>query len=175
MRNRTSALLLTLLLTVPLVLAVVLFSHPTISQTRDSGKTGPPSPSPEVIKVDVDLVNVDALVLQKKLARVVDGLKKEDFQIFEDETKQDITHFSQDSLPLSVLVLIDRGGCLDPFREELHRAAREAIDRLKPIDEVALMTFQIESTLVQPFTRNRIVLENALHRIPPHKGVHRIV
>lgn len=171
MRNRTSALLLTLLLTVPLVFAAVLFSHPTISQTRDSGKTLPPSPSPEVIKVDVDLVNVDALVLQKKSARVVGGLKKEDFQIFEDGTKQDITHFSQDSLPLSVLVLIDRGGCLDPFREELHRAAREAIDRLKPIDEVALMTFQIESTVVQPFTRNRIMLENAFHRIPPHKGV----
>ena len=51
------------------------------------------------------------------------------------------------------------------------RAAREAIDRLKPIDEIALMTFQMKSTLVQPFTTNRIILESALHNIPPHNGV----
>jgi len=33
----------------------------------------------EVVKVDVDLVTVDALVLQKNTARIVGGLKKEDF------------------------------------------------------------------------------------------------
>src|SRR5207237_3425506 len=31
----------------------------------------------EVVKVDVDLVTVDALVLQKNTARIVGGLKKE--------------------------------------------------------------------------------------------------
>src|SRR5712691_8444758 len=37
----------------------------------------------DVVKVDVDLVTIDALVLQKKTARVVGGLKKEDFVLFE--------------------------------------------------------------------------------------------
>ena len=142
---------------------------------QEQNPTDPKSPpipaTTDVIKVDIDLIKVDALVLQKNTARIVGGLKKEDFLLFEDGAKQEITHFSQDTLPLSVLVLIDRGGCLDPFRDELHRAAREAIHRLKPIDEIALMTFQIESTLVQPFTRNSMILEDALHRIPPHVGV----
>ena len=142
------------------------------ANTNSTDPKTPPMPATtDVVKVDIDLIKVDALVLQKNTARTVGGLKKEDFLLFEDGAKQEITHFSKDTLPLSVLVLIDRGGCLDPFREELHRAAREAIDRLKPIDEIALMTFQIESTLVQPFTRNRIMLEDALHRIPPHVGV----
>lgn len=135
--------------------------------SSDAVSTSTPA---EVVKVDVDLVKVDALVLEKKTARAVGGLKREDFLMYEDGTRQAITHFSKDSLPLSVLVVIDRGGCLDPFRNELHRAAREAIDRLKQVDEIALMTFQIKSTLVQPFTTNRIMLENALHRIPAHHG-----
>lgn len=78
----------------------------------------------EVIKTDVDLVTIDALVLQKNTSRVVGSLKQEDFLVSEDGSRQTITHFSQDNLPLSVLLLIDRGGCLDPFGEEVRRAAK---------------------------------------------------
>jgi hypothetical protein len=57
-----------------------------------------PTPSPEssadVVKVDVDLVKIDALVLQKNTARIVGGLNKEDFLVYEDGIKQEITHFS---------------------------------------------------------------------------------
>jgi hypothetical protein len=71
---------------------------------NDPSSTSTPLPSTEVVKVDVDLVTTDALVLQKKTARIVGGLKKEDFAIYEDGAKQEVTHFSQDSLPLSVLL-----------------------------------------------------------------------
>src|ERR1044072_5511472 len=85
----------------------------------------------EVIKTDVDLVTIDALVLQKNTARVVGNLKQQDFLLSEDGNKQTITHFSQDNLPLSVLLMIDRGGCLDPFGDEVRRAAKDALARLK--------------------------------------------
>ena len=124
--------------------------------------------TPEVVKVDVDLVTIDALVLQKDTARIVGGLTREDFILFEDGAKQSITHFSQDSLPLSVLLLIDRGGCLDPFGEEVHRAATDAIARLKPADEVAVMTYHDTTNLLQGFTRNRNLIEDALRQVPPH-------
>jgi Ca-activated chloride channel family protein len=122
----------------------------------------------EVVKVDVDLVRVEALVLQKNTARVVGNLNQADFVISEDGTKQSITHFSQDTLPLSVLLLIDRGGCLDPFGEDVHHAAREALARLKPEDEVAVMTYHNTTELLEGFTRNRIGIEQALNRVPPH-------
>ncbi|MDX6384091.1 MAG: Ca-activated chloride channel [Blastocatellia bacterium] len=122
----------------------------------------------DVVKVDVDLVTIDALVLQKNTARVVGGLKKEDFILLEDGSKQEITHFSQDTLPLSVLLLIDRGGCLDPFGDKVHRAASDAIARLKPADEVAVMTYHDTTRLLQPFTRNRSLVDDALDRIPAH-------
>lgn len=134
-----------------------------ISARPGSDRTGV-----DVLKVDVDLVTIDALVLQKNTARVVGDLKKEDFVLAEDGTKQEITHFSQDSLPLSVLLLIDRGGCLDPFGAEVRSAAREAMSRLKPTDEVAVMSYHNKADLLQGFTRDRARVADALDRVPPH-------
>src|SRR6185369_17693921 len=103
---------------------------------------------------------------QKKTARIVGGLMKEDFQLYEDGIKQEITHFSKDQLPLSVVVAIDRGpACphpLDVWSDAAHRAAREALEGLKPVDEIAVMTFTDSTKLIQPFTRNRILIDKAL-------------
>ncbi|MDT5157792.1 MAG: Ca-activated chloride channel [Acidobacteriota bacterium] len=122
----------------------------------------------EVIKTDVDLVVLDALVLQKKTGRVVGGLKREDFTITEDGVAQQLTHFSQNSLPLSVVLLIDRGGCLDPFGENVRHAARAAISHLKPSDEVAVMAYHDSVDLVEEFTRDRTLVSHALDRVPGH-------
>lgn len=188
MRYRKPVLPLLLLPVTLLVFVSILFySHNSVtSQTSDkkvnangaqenkksnaAEDASTPQASPEVVKVDVDLVKVDALVLQKNNARIVGGLKKEDFLIYEDGTKQEVTHFSQDMLPLSVLLVIDRGACLDAYGDEVHHAAREAIDRLKPVDEIAVMAYANTTVLIQPFTRNRIMIENALNRIPPQAG-----
>ena len=152
-----------------LAFAALLYSSAT-SQNRNKNQnqnSNEPGTSEDVVKIDVNLVKIDALVMQKSTARIVGGLKKEDFLLYEDGTKQEITHFSKDSLPLSVMLLIDRGGCLDIYGDELHRAAREAIDRLKLVDEIAVMAYHTKTSLIQPFTTNRIMIENALNRVPP--------
>jgi Ca-activated chloride channel family protein len=177
MRHRKPVLPLLLLpVTLSVFASIVFLAHNVVtSQTRhkqDANQNGAGriEQSTEVVKVDVDLVKVDALVLQKNTARIVGGLKVQDFLIWEDGAKQEITHFSKDMLPLSVLLAIDRGACLDPYGDEVHSAAREAIDRLKPADEIAVMAYANTAVLVQPFTRNRIMIENALNRIPPQAG-----
>lgn len=138
---------------------------PVSMQTRERRVGETPT---EVVKVDVDLVVLDALVLQKKTGRVEGGMKPEDFNLTEDGVKQQITHFSQDSLPLSVLLLVDRGGCLDPFGSAVRHATLEALKRLKPEDEVALMTYHNSAELIERFTRDRGRIEDALNHIPPH-------
>ena len=185
MKTRNPTLSFYLLVSIPVLLSFGIFflSLRVTCQTRERRTSANTSASPDdanrepansrartddVVKVDVDLVTVDALVLQKNTARVVGGLKKEDFVLLEDGTKQEITHFSQDSLPLSVLLLIDRGGCLDPFGDIVHRAASDAIARLKPSDEVAVMTYHDTTRLLQRFTRDRSLVEDALNRVPAH-------
>lgn len=137
----------------------------SFGQTRERKVLSSPL---EVVKVDVDLVTVDALVMQKNTSRIVGDLTRDDFVVLEDGKPQLITHFSQGSLPLSVLLMIDRGGCLDPFSDAVHHAAVEALARLKPVDEVAVMTYHNSTDLLQPFTRDRSSIEHALNRIPPH-------
>jgi VWFA-related protein len=186
MRHRNPAALFLFLAAISTAASIIFFASRSsvTSQTRerranansasanenDAGRTpAVPGAFPtEVVKVDVDLVTVDALVLQKNTARIVGGLKKEDFLLYEDGAKQQITHFSQDSLPLSVLLLIDRGGCLDPFGEKVRRAAVDAVSRLKPVDEVAVMTYHDRTQLLQGFTRDRSLVNEALDRVPTH-------
>ncbi|HXF40799.1 MAG TPA: VWA domain-containing protein [Blastocatellia bacterium] len=120
------------------------------------------------LKLAVDLVVLDAQVLQQKTGRVAGDLKREDFALSEDGVKQQITHFSQDSLPLSVILLIDRGGCLDPFSEKVRHATREALQRLRPQDEVALMAFADNTDLIAGFGRGKDRILEALYRVPPH-------
>src|SRR5262245_459851 len=71
-----------------------------LGQTRERSVVNVPKGNLEVIKTDVDLVTIDALVLQKNTARVVGDLARDDFLISEDGKPQEITHFSQGSLPL---------------------------------------------------------------------------
>ena len=44
----------------------------------------------------------------------------------------------------------------------------EAIARLKPVDEVAVMTYHNNAELLQTFTRDRWPIKFALNHIPPH-------
>ena len=166
------------LFSILLVLACLLVPLRVATQTRErkvgqssSPAAAAPAPTPaadDVVKVDVDLVVLDALIMQKKTSRVVGGLKPDNFMLSEDGVKQEITHFSQDTYPLSVLLLVDRGGCLDPFGSEVRRATLDALKRLKPEDEVALMTYHNDAELIEGFSRDRGRIEDALNHIPPH-------
>ena len=122
----------------------------------------------DAVKLAVDLIQLDAQVLQQKTGRIAGNMNKESFTLMEDGVKQTITHFSQDTLPLSVILLIDRGGCMDPFSDSVHNATMAALNRLRPQDEVALMAFHNSVNLVARFTRDKRRIFDALHRIPPH-------
>jgi len=143
------------------------FDRPVLQPTStDTDK--PVAATTDDLKLGVDLVVMDALVLQQKTGRVVGGLDKSSFNLYEDGVKQEITHFSQDTLPLSVLILIDRGGCLDPFSDKVRHATMEALNRLRPQDEVALMAFADTTDLIVRFGRDRSAVLSGLDRLPPH-------
>jgi VWFA-related protein len=117
------------------------------------------------MKLHTDLVLVDVLPVQKKTGRVISDLKKEDFTIYEDGVKQSVSHFSRDKLPVSVVLLVDRAGCVNPFNEQIRAATTKAISHLKPEDEVAIMTFSNKVTLFQPFTRDRKLIADKISTV----------
>lgn len=128
----------------------------------------PPRADSDNIRLAVDLVVLDAQVIQQRTGRVAGNLKQEDFLLAEDGVRQQITHFSQDTLPLSVILLIDRGGCLDPFGDKVRHATLAALQRLRPQDEVALMSFANTTELIEDFGSGQDRILAGLGHLPPH-------
>ena len=57
----------------------------------------------------VELVNVTATVTDDS-GRFVPGLRKEDFTVYDDGVKQEVSHFSSDRVPVSLGIVLDTSG-----------------------------------------------------------------
>ncbi len=110
--------------------------------------------SPGVIRVDVNLVMVDATV-KTKAGQIMADLKKDDFELREDGVVQKIDVFSRDELPLNVALVLDLSDSIGPFLVPLRDAATTALAALKPEDQVALFTFATEAQLRVPLTTDK--------------------
>jgi len=119
----------------------------------------------DALKLRSDLVLVDVLPMQRRTGRVIGALKRDDFLISEDGVKQTVEYFSKDKLPVSIVLLVDRAGCVNPFNEQIRAATIKAISHLKPDDEVAIMTFSNKVSLVQPFTRERQLIADKITNV----------
>ncbi|MGH9769349.1 MAG: VWA domain-containing protein [Blastocatellia bacterium] len=117
-----------------------------------------------------DLVNVHILAKQKKTGRIISSLTKDDFTVFEDGVQQAVSYFSQESLPLSIILLVDRAGCINAFNDQIRAATVKAFGDLKPEDEVAIMTFSNKVALAQPFTRDRQLITDKIMAVERQHG-----
>ena len=104
-------------------------------------------------------------VVDKKTQRIISGLTKNDFEVFEDGVKQQVLQFSQDKLPLSVVLLLDASGSMWTVLERLRATALEALKTLKPEDEVAIVVTADDTRLVQDFTKERFIAAEALRQL----------
>jgi VWFA-related protein len=117
------------------------------------------------IKISTDLVLVDALITNQQTGRVISNLHVDDFQLYEDKVKQTITHFSQDRLPLALVLTFDVGGSL-PEEMLLKKELLSALQGLKPEDEVAVMAFDFGRVrLIEDFSRDRELITDRLANI----------
>jgi Ca-activated chloride channel homolog len=131
------------------VAILLLLLFPSHTRTQDKSEK-----APSVIHVDVNLVMLDATV-KTKAGKIIDTLKKEDFELREDGVPQKLDVFSRDELPLNVALVLDLSDSIGPFLGPLRQAANTALSALKPEDEVALFTFSTEAELHVPFTKDK--------------------
>jgi Ca-activated chloride channel family protein len=114
------------------------------------------------LNVDVELVNVIATVLDEG-GKYMDGLKKENFKVFEDGQEQQVSFFSHDlRVPISVGVLIDMSGSMKHKLQQAIQTVREVALALSPQDELFLVTFNSDAEIRQHFTNNISDVQKAL-------------
>jgi Ca-activated chloride channel family protein len=119
----------------------------------------------------VELINVTATVTDDD-GRFVAGLRKEDFSVFEDGERQEVTHFSNERVPVSLGILLDSSGSMTSDKMS---AARSAIDRfifdlLGKEDELFFMEFANRPDLLQDWTTDRRAISRAVARVNPAGG-----
>ena len=123
------------------------------------------------INLETDIVNIDAVVVNRKTGQIITGLKKSNFQVFEDGVKQDISSFTTPESPITVTLLVEyskwtelfgsaAGGYFEPgAMEAIHPVAQFLTRFIKPPDDYAsVIAFDIRPTPITDFTNdpNRI-------------------
>lgn len=112
------------------------------------------------IRTRVDLVVVPVTV-KGSGDRLITGLTQDDFIVLEDGSKQTITNFTTDPVPLSAAVLVDTGltpGSLSKVQQTFPALAGAFSD----FDEVAVYRFDKFVAKVLDFSQDNAVVETAM-------------
>jgi Ca-activated chloride channel family protein len=122
-------------------------------------------------KSGVELINVTATVTDGE-GRFVSGLRKEDFTVYEDGERQEITHFNNERVPVSLGIALDTSGSMTSDKMSAARAAidRFVYDLLSPDDELFFMQFANRPQIVQQWTSDRRAISRAVSRVLPAGG-----
>ena len=135
-------------------------------QDQLSGQHQPSGDENPTFKVNVKLVSVFATVTDANGAPVT-GLRKEDFELREDDAKQKIAVFEQQSeLPLSIVMELDTSGSVrKDFQLEVDSARRFISSILRPQDRLSLLEVSEIVEEVVPFTSNPQTIARGIKKI----------
>jgi len=103
------------------------------------------------IMVDVNLVLINVTVTDP-MNRLVTGLDKENFTLYEGSSKQEIKHFSSEDAPLSLGVIFDISGSMKDKIDKAREAVVEFFRTANPQDEFFLVTFADKPDVLSEFT-----------------------
>jgi Ca-activated chloride channel family protein len=121
---------------------------------------------PYTISDNVDLVLLDVSV-KKPHGGFVSGLKKSNFQVFEDGHARNITHFASVDTPVTVGLVVDNSGSMRNKRPEVVTAGLAFAKSSNPQDEFFVVNFN--NSVVRglsphvPFTDDLQILRAGLY------------
>jgi len=108
----------------------------------------------DVVRVSTDLVVVNATVIDKD-GKFVTGLKRGDFQVFEDGAAQKISTFSAEDTPFAAAILLDTSGSMESRLTLGRGAAIHFLDGLRDQDVAAFYNFDTKVEQLQDFSPGR--------------------
>jgi Ca-activated chloride channel family protein len=123
-------------------------SEPANAGDSDTLRTHSP-----MITKKVDLVLVPVTVTDP-MNRLVTGLDKDNFQVYEGKEQQDLRHFSSEDAPISLGVIFDMSGSMGSKIERAREAVTEFFRTANPQDEFFLIAFADKPEEISDFTQS---------------------
>jgi Ca-activated chloride channel family protein len=113
-----------------------------------------PLAQPPVFAVQVESVLIDAFASNN--GKNIPGLKAKDFILSDNGVPQAFDLVSAESLPIRVILVFDTSSSMKgPKLERLRAAAASFLERLRPQDEVGLISFADEIEMRAPLSSDR--------------------
>lgn len=118
----------------------------------------------QVFRAGTDTVWL-AVTVTDAQGRPIAGLDRDDFQIFEDGTRQDISIFERDPQPIALSLLIDSSTSMEDTIGMAKEAAAGFTSTLGPRDAAQIIDFNSDTRIRQTFTHDSVALDKAIRAI----------
>ena len=131
----------------------------------------PPVRGPQLFKSGVDITGV-TITVRDSDGRLVTGLSREDFDVFEDGERQNVTQFTRERVPISVGVLVDISDSMFGRRIDDARGAVNGFlfEQLAEEDEFFILAFNHRPHVMTTWTHTPDVVRQALDSLRPSGG-----
>jgi VWFA-related protein len=148
---------------VPLAIAVVIQASPFAEATGDRQAVPAPAPQekPQVFRAGIEVVSLNVTVTDAQGHYVTD-LNQNDFSVFEDGAKQELSYFNRTNLPIALSLLIDSSASMEQRMENAQEAAIGFAKKLRTQDLAQVVDFDSSVQITQDFTANIGTLEQAI-------------
>ncbi len=135
----------------------------------------PPPPEPKVknpagltnfsLRVDVPEVTLDVGVILQKTHEFVPNLQEANFRVYEDGIPQKLVNFRRTRAPITAVLLCEFASTNYYFVHDMREAAYAFAQQLQPDDYVAVVTYDLKTTILTDFTQDKRQVYESLNAL----------
>jgi Ca-activated chloride channel family protein len=151
-----------LLITLAACVIVAPSRSPAIAAAPGQVTTGTQPPQVP-FRAGVDLVSLNVTVSEGN-GKYITDLTADDFNVFEDGVKQEVTFFNRTNLPIALALLLDTSASMDTKLPTAQEAAIGFARRLRQQDLAEVIDFDSRVIVLQNFTNSAGELEAAIKK-----------
>jgi Ca-activated chloride channel family protein len=124
-------------------------------------RAGRPQAPPPTFGTGIEIINLNLSVTDPADNYVTD-LQEPDFAVYEDGIRQELSLFTHENLPISMVIMMDTSASMEEKIAVAQQAAIRFTTTLRPVDLAQVVQFNDRATTLQPFTNDHEALERAI-------------
>ena len=136
--------------------------------SRVNRKDQPDTSGLATFKSEVEMVSVDVAVLDSK-GHFIPGIPRGNFRVVEDNVPQQVSTFSMGEAPMTVALVVEFSNLFQSYYsstwDQTLTASYGFVQTLKPEDYVAIVAYDMRSTILSDFSTDRTKTMEALQRL----------